>query len=144
MSTHPPFSPRFRPELGLPWFTSAMQGLSPEQLAQKLKDCRSFTFPTADMAPFFPLGTRVVLRPVGCKCKLTVGKGYVLLTKGGEFIACGRLTQAEESEELDRYGVRLSLHWADGRAAMDPWHWPHPGYVLYVLAYYGLVDIDAL
>ena len=60
-----------------------MQGLSPEQIAQKTKNCRSFTFLTADMAPAFPMGTRVVLRPVGCKCKLTVGKVYVLLTKSG-------------------------------------------------------------
>ena len=59
-------------------------------------------------------------------------------------MACGRLTQAEDSEALDRYGVRLTLHWDSGQLAREPWVWPHPGVVLYALAYYGLVDIAAL
>jgi len=134
----------FRPELGLPWFNYTMQGLSEAELVTRCKGLVSFRFPDARMAPFFPKHTQVVLRPVSCKCKLVVGKVYVLLTKGGEFIAYGRLTELEESEELDRYGVRLTLCWADGREAMAPWLWPHPGYVLYALAYYGSVEVTAL
>jgi hypothetical protein len=134
----------FRPELGLPWFNYTMQGLSSEQIAQKTKGCRPFVFRSYQMAPAFPIGTQVVLRPVDCKCKLTVGKVYVLFTKGGEFVAHGRLTNLEDSEELDRWGVRLTLKWEDGRECMPPWIWPHPGHILYALAYYGSVDIASL
>lgn len=97
-----------------------MQDLSKAELQKCCKGLVSFHFDTADMPPAFAKGTQVVLRPVGCACGITVGKAYVVLTKGGEFIAYGRFTEHEESEELDRYGVRLTLRWADGREAMPP------------------------
>ena len=142
--SRPPRMHAFRPELGLPWFEATMQGLSPAQIAQKTKGCRSFVFRGDTMAPAFPKGTQVVLRPVECKCKLVVGKVYVLFQKNGEFIACGRAVELVDSEELERWGVRVTLKWEDGRAGTDPFVWPLPHHILYALAYYGSVEVASL
>lgn len=137
-------SPGFRPELGLPWFTRSMAGLSPEQVAAKSKDLLSFCFDTADMAPAFPAGTCVALRPVACLCKIEVGKVYVVLDKEQRLVAVGRLAQATEPD-FPGYGLDLTLtHDSNGAEVLTGWRWPQPGAFLYALAYYGTVAIEAL
>jgi hypothetical protein len=137
----------FRPERGLPWFSSSMEGLSPEQIKAKCEGLLSFVFDNADMAPSFPKGTRVVLRPVTCRCKIAVGKVYVLLhgPKGAQRpVAVGRLTQAPETA-FPGYGLDLTLtHDSTGAATLSGWHWPTPDSTLCALAYYGSVEVEQL
>jgi len=137
-------SPGFRPELGLPWFTPSMQGLSPEQIAYKCANLVSFCFDTADMAPAFPPGTCVALRPVACLCKLVVGQVYVVLDKEQRLLAVGRLSAAIPPD-FPGYGLDLTLtHDNGGAEVLAAWRWPQPGAFLYALAYYGTVAIEAL
>lgn len=121
-------------EPNLPWAPQLplVRTVVGDQLYQ-VQDYAEFVFSTNDMAPRFPLGTRVTIEPVLTREALQVGRVYVHLrpTEGDE-LQVGRLAHVEDDAlSLTQDNNSLELRWQLGA------HQPGEIADIYEVTYYS-------